>query len=70
VLTDSGCVCWRSCRSKYYAYIHRSEVALVESRLVALGNEKADTTRAAYSEKEPLNAVVRHEAAHARTRTE
>jgi len=44
--------------SKSYAYIHRSEVALVESRLVALGNEKAEvTSRAAYSDKEPLNAV-------------
>lgn len=43
--------------SKSFAYIHRNEVALVESKLVALGNEKAESTKVAYVEKDAINQV-------------
>ena len=45
------------CSSKHFAYIHRNEIALVEQRLVALGNEKAESTKVVYAEKEPINQV-------------
>lgn len=59
-LNDTTSACFlRSlcCSSKHFAYIHRNEIALVEQRLVALGNEKAETTKVVYAEKEPINQV-------------
>lgn len=43
--------------SKSFAYVHRNEVALVESKLVALGNEKAESTKVAYTDKDAVNQV-------------
>jgi WD40 repeat protein len=43
--------------SKYFAYIHRSEVHLLESKNVALGVEKAETIKVAYTEKDAINQV-------------
>ncbi len=56
-LTNLVFLCSHVCSTKSYAYIHRSEVALVETRLIALGNEKADTIKSAYAEKEPVNQI-------------
>lgn len=43
--------------SKFVAYIHRNEVQLIDQKLVALGNDKAETLKAAYAEKDAINQI-------------
>lgn len=43
--------------SRSYAYIHRNEVCLIPSAAVALGNDKADSIKVAYTDKDAVNAV-------------
>lgn len=43
--------------SRFYAYIHRNEVQLIDQKLAALGTEKADATKAAYTDKDAINQI-------------
>lgn len=41
-----------------YAYIHRNEVCMIDSKAVALGSEKADSIRVAYTDKDAINGIA------------
>lgn len=49
--------CFSSASSKYYAYIHRNEIQLIDPKGVVLGNDKSDAARAAYGEKDLLSCI-------------